>query len=136
MNRISMTKKRSQKIIEKLIHKYGNIDTELSSNNIYELSIAVILSAQTTDRQVNSVTPDLFKRYPNFQRLSKAAISDVEDIIRSVGLYKTKARNIVKLSQEVMNVYNGILPNSREELMKLPGIGRKSANVILAIGFK
>ncbi|MCU0820848.1 MAG: endonuclease III [Spirochaetes bacterium] len=131
-----MTAKKAKKILEYLKQKYGKIETELSYSNLYQLTISVILSAQTTDRQVNTVTPDLFKRYKDFDRLAAARVSEVEKIIKSVGLYKTKAKNIVGLSREIMSKYNGKLPRTREELMTLPGIGRKSANVILSFGMK
>ncbi len=130
-----MTKNKSLKIIKQLKQEYGNVSTELAYINIYELSIAVILSAQTTDKQVNAVTPILFGKYTDFKCLSQATISDVEDIIKSIGLYKTKARNIINLSHEIIESYNGILPKTLGELIKLPGIGRKSANVILSVGF-
>ena len=131
-----MTKEKSKIIIKKLKQYYGKIGTELSFSGIYELAISVVLSAQTTDRQVNSVTPALFRKYPGFKNLSHASIHDVESIIKSVGLYKTKAKNIINLSKEVVNKYNNILPDVFNELIKLPGIGRKSANVILSMGYK
>jgi endonuclease III len=131
-----MTKVKAKKIFEKLRQYYGKTNTELSYSSLYELTIAVVLSAQTTDKQVNSVTPSLFNNFPDFKTLSGACIREVESIIRSVGLYKTKAKNIINLSKKIVLEYNNVLPNQIEELLKLPGIGRKSANVILSIGFK
>jgi len=130
-----MTKVKSGKIIQKLRQYYGKTAADLSYANIYQLAIAVVLSAQTTDKQVNLVTKSLFKKYPDFQKLAKAKIHEVELIIKSVGLYKTKARNIINLSKEVALKYKNILPDDFDELIKLPGVGRKSANVILAMGF-
>ncbi|MDY6935757.1 MAG: endonuclease III [Spirochaetota bacterium] len=130
-----MTKSRSKKIIEKLKEYYGNPETILSFNNIYELVIAVVLSAQTTDKQVNSVIKDLFSRYSDFHDLSLATQADVEDIIRSVGLYRSKAKNIINLSIDIIKNHNGKVPDSLKELVHLPGIGRKTANVILSLGF-
>jgi endonuclease-3 len=131
-----MTKAKAKKIFEKLQHYYGKTNAELSYSSLYELTIAVVLSAQTTDKQVNSVTPALFNKFPDFQKLSGAGIREVKSIIKSVGLYKTKAKNIINLSKKIVIECNNILPNKIEELLKLPGIGRKSANVILSIGFK
>ena len=131
-----MTKTRAVKIIEKLAKYYGVVKADLSFLSLYELTIAVVLSAQTTDKQVNSVTPVLFKKYPGFKNLANAKVNDVETVIRGVGLYNTKARNIIKLSKMVVDKYNTKLPDNMEELIKLPGVGRKSANVILSIGYK
>ncbi len=130
-----ITKAKAKKIFEKLRRFYGKIIPGLSYSGIYELTIAVVLSAQTTDKQVNSVTPILFNKYPDFKSLSKAGIREVEPIIKSVGLYKTKAKNIVRLSGKVVTEFNNILPNNIEGLLTLPGVGRKSANVILSMGF-
>ncbi len=130
-----MTSARSKKIINNLRKYYGKINPGLSYSGTYELTISVVLSAQTTDRQVNSVTPALFNRYPDFKSLSKAKLNDVESLIRSVGLYKTKAKNIIDLSKDVVSKYNNVLPEEFNELIKLPGVGRKSANVILSMGF-
>jgi endonuclease III len=130
-----ITKAKTKKIFDKLRRFYGKIDPGLSYSSIYELTISVVLSAQTTDKQVNSVTPAFFKRFPDFNRLSVAGIREVESMIKSVGLYKTKAKNIIKLSKIVVMENNSVLPDFIEGLLKLPGIGRKSANVILAMGF-
>lgn len=130
-----MTKDRSIKIIKELQNYYGQPKIELRFKNIYELVISVVLSAQTTDKQVNSVSGELFNRYPDLKSLADADLSDVEDIIRSIGLYKSKARYIVNLSKEVINNHKGEIPDNFKELIKLTGIGRKSANVILSVGF-
>ena len=130
-----MNSKRSSKILSLLYDYYGETNPDLKFTNLYELTIAVVLSAQTTDKQVNSVTVELFGIYPNFEDLSRANISDVEGVIKSTGFYKNKARNIILLSQMVCSRFNGKLPDDMESLMELPGVGRKSANVILSIGF-
>ncbi len=130
-----MDAKRSKKILMQLRRFYGDVRPDLSFQGIYQLAIAVVLSAQTTDRQVNEVTQPLFAQYPGFKELASAHQKDIEKIIRSTGFFRMKAKHIISLSREVMDVYGGKLPNSREELMKLPGIGRKSANVILSVGF-
>lgn len=130
-----MNRSLSNKIIKKLTEFYSNVRPGLEYSNIYELTVSVVLSAQTTDKQVNSVTPGLFRQYPDFQSLSKAALRDVEKKIKSTGFYTNKSKNIIALSKIVIEKYNGILPGTIEELVKLPGVGRKSANVILSSGF-
>lgn len=127
-------KSTSKKIIDSL-KKHYQISPPLRFTNLYQLCIAVVLSAQTTDNQVNRVTPLLFKKYPDFHSLAQADIADVEKIIKSTGFYHNKARHIVSLARAIAHTFNGIVPDAREELMRLPGVGRKSANVILAFGF-
>ena len=118
-----------------LLRRYhGDVKPDLLFKNIYQLSVSVILSAQTTDRQVNSATPELFNRYPSFERLAGAKQIDVEKIIKSTGFFRNKAKNIIAMAKTVMERYGGTLPDTREELITLPGIGRKSANVILSVG--
>ncbi len=124
----------SKKIIKRLKTQY-RISTPLRFTNIYQLCVAVVLSAQTTDNQVNKVTPLLFKTYPDFYSLAKAPIKDVENIIKSTGFYHNKAKHIVALARTIVDKFNGVVPHTRQELMSLPGVGRKSANVILAFGF-
>lgn len=131
----TMTMERSARILAGLAGRYGRPEPALEYGNPYQLAVAVVLSAQTTDRQVNSVTPHLFERYPGFESLAAARCGDIEKIIKSVGFFRTKARNIRALAKTVMERYDGVLPSVREELMSLPGVGRKSANVILAMGF-
>lgn len=109
---------------------------ELNYTKDYELLIAVILSAQTTDKKVNSVTPILFKKYPNLNALAKAELFDVENIIHSIGLYKNKARNIVACADELLKRHKGKVPSAFEDLISLSGVGRKTANVVRAELFK
>ena len=130
-----MTDKRASKILSLLYNYYGDTEPGLEFTGLYELTIAVVLSAQTTDKQVNSVTGELFRIYPDFESLSRADISDVEHIVKSTGFYRNKAKNIILLSQMVCSRFNGNLPEDIESLTELPGVGRKSANVILSIGF-
>lgn len=130
-----MTPEKSEKILKTLSEYYGDVKADLDFRNIYELTVAVVLSAQTTDKQVNSVTGKLFAKYPDFGSLAKARISDVEKIVKSTGFYHSKAKNIVMLSRKVTSTYNGELPRDMESLLTLPGVGRKSANVILSIGY-
>lgn len=109
--------------------------SDLNYTNIFELLIAVILSAQTTDERVNIVTPNLFARYANVDDLANADVKDVEKIISSLGLYRSKAANLVAMAQMLRDDFQGVVPNKREELTKLPGVGRKTANVVLSEGF-
>ena len=113
---------------------FPNAKCELNYNNLFELIICVVLSAQTTDKRVNEVTIELFKKYGNYSLLSKADIVDVENIIKPLGMYKIKAKNIIELSKKLDKL--GFIPDSLEGLMELDGVGRKSANVILSEYFK
>lgn len=123
--------KRSNYIIKHLDILYPNAKCELNHKNNFELLVAVVLSAQTTDERVNSVTPFLFKKYKNPKSLAKANVKDVEKIIKPIGLYHNKAINIIKLANELCEKFNGEVPNNRNELESLAGVGRKTANVIL-----
>ncbi len=129
-----MTKK-TKDILAYLERLYPSYDKFLNYSNNFELLIAVVLSAQTTDKRVNEVTPLLFFKYPNPIALSKASYEEVLKIIKPLGLAKTKAKNIINLAQELMLNYKGEIPSSFDELIKLPGVGRKTANVVLALGF-
>ena len=123
---------RHTRIIKEIISMYPDAQCELDNINAYELLIATILSAQTTDRQVNKVTPDLFRAYPTIEDLAKATKEQVQPFIKSIGFFNTKANNIVKAAQIMMKDYKGQVPNTMEELVKLPGVGRKTANVVLS----
>lgn len=101
----------------------------------FRLTIAVLLSAQTTDKGVNKVTPALWERYPTIPDLASANVTDVEEIIRSIGFYRTKAANCIKCAQMVLSEYGGEIPRDIDELQKLPGVGRKTANVVLNEAF-
>lgn len=111
---------------------FPNAKTELNFSNGYELIIAVVLSAQSTDISVNKVTPLLFNTYPDFISLSNGSISDVEEIIKTLGLFRSKARNIVSLAKMIVNDFNNTIPNTKNELVSLPGVGVKTANVVLS----
>ena len=121
-------------LINSLDLMFPNAKCELNYNNLFELIIAVVLSAQTTDKRVNEVTKILFSKYSDYKMLSKANVMDVIDIIKPLGMYKVKANNIIKLSQKLDSL--GYIPNTLDELVKLDGVGRKSANVILSEYFK
>ncbi|MFW5979884.1 MAG: endonuclease III [Halanaerobiales bacterium] len=123
------------KIIEILSEKYPDPETALNHNSVFELLIATILSAQTTDKQVNKVTANLFKKYNTPEDFANLEIKDLENEIKSIGLYRNKSKYIVQTSQKILNDFKGKIPKTRKRLMQLPGVGRKTANVVLACGF-
>jgi endonuclease-3 len=121
-------KRRLLKILQEL---YPNPKSELNFGNSYELVIAVVLSAQCTDKKVNEVTPLLFSYYPDFATLSTADLADIEKILRPINYFRTKSLNVVNLSRQVMLQFGGNLPLTFTELTSLPGVGKKTANVVL-----
>lgn len=132
-----MTKRqRLQKIVSLLSEKYPAAKTALRHNSPFELLVSTILSAQCTDKRVNMVTPTLFAKYPTAKFMSLASYEDVEEIIRSTGFYKNKAKNIVESSKQIIEKYNGEVPSMMEELTALPGVGRKTANCVMGAYFE
>lgn len=130
-----LTKTRREQVIEILEDLYPAAESELTFEDKFQLLVAVVLSAQTTDVGVNRVTPKLFETYPDPEALSKADVSKVEDLLKTIGMYRTKAKNIVGLSKLLMEDHQGQVPGDYDDLIKLPGVGRKTANVVLAVGF-
>jgi len=120
------------KIFEK---EYPETKTALAFKNPFQLLIATILSAQTTDKQVNKITPLLFSKFKKPEDFVSASIEEIEEMIKSVNFYKNKAKNIKKLCETLVKQYNGKVPDSLNELVKLPGVARKTANVVLSQGF-
>lgn len=120
------------KILDYLDVIIPNASCELKYNKDYELLIAVMLSAQTTDKRVNMVTSILFNKYPTLESLSKANIDDIIDIIRPIGTFHKKAKNVIDIANSLLQYQNGIVPNDREYLESLSGVGRKTANVVLS----
>lgn len=123
---------RSVRILNTIEEMFPNAKTELNYNNAFELSIAVILSAQTTDVAVNKLTPSLFEKYPDAKTLSKAKQKDVEEALRTIGLYRNKAQNIIKFANQIIDDFDGEVPDNKEDLITLAGVGNKTANVILS----
>jgi endonuclease III len=117
--------------MKQLMAQHPNADTELHYTTPYELLVATILSAQCTDERVNQVTPALFKRYPNARALVKATTEELEPQIQSTGFFRAKSRSLVGMATEVVEQHAGEIPKTMEELVKLPGVGRKTANVVL-----
>jgi len=125
------TPKELEEIKKRFLEHYKGSKTELNYNNDYELLIAIILSAQCTDKRVNIITPELFKKYPNIESLANADIEDVKEIIKSCSFFNNKAKNIIEMAKKVKNEHNGKIPRDHKELIKLPGVGNKTANVFL-----
>ncbi|MCS7097299.1 MAG: endonuclease III [Candidatus Methanomethylicia archaeon] len=126
-------KQRAYEILLLLKKVYPDIkSTELNFSNAWELLIATVLAAQTPDKRVNEVTKVLFQKYKNIREYAEAEINELEEIIKSVNFYRKKAQRIKELAKIILEKYNGEIPKSLEELTKLPGVGRKTANMVLA----
>lgn len=122
-------------ILDKLELAYPDAECALNYSSIFELLIAVVLSAQTTDKSVNSVTPELFAKYPDAKSLASADQIELGEMIRRIGMYKTKSKNIIALSKRLIEEFRGEVPADYDLLIGLPGVGRKTANVVLSVGF-
>ena len=125
------TKKEIEEIKSIFLKNYPNSITELNYSNLYELLISVMLSAQCTDKRVNVISPALFKAYPTPIALANANLDDVKLYIKSCSFYNNKAKNLIKMAQFVIEEYNGEIPLEQKELMKLAGVGQKTANVVM-----
>ncbi len=123
------------KVLDILLGMHPEAACALEHRDPFELLVAVVLSAQTTDVSVNKVTPDLFAKYPDPRALASADQEDVMDIIRTIGLYRNKSANIIRLAEQLVSEYGGEVPSDYDSLVSLPGVGRKTANVVLAEGF-
>ena len=130
------TKKEATKIIEILKEYYPDCTCSLDFTSPFEMMIAVMLSAQCTDERVNQTTPALFQKYNTPEALANIEQKELEEMIHPCGFYKNKAKNIKACSQKLLNDFNGIVPNDMELLQSLPGVGRKSANVIMLEAFQ
>lgn len=128
-------RERAIEVCERLNRRYGPVECFLDHQNPFRLVISVLLSAQTTDAQVNKVTPELFRRWPTPYEMAGASVADVMDVIKSLGFYKTKAKHCVKAARMIVADYGGEVPSTMRELQKLPGVGRKTANIVLNVGF-
>ncbi len=126
---------RAAEVFELLSDEYPDAHCELDFESAFQLGVATILSAQTTDVRVNMVTPELFRRYPDAEALAGAAQEDVEEIVRTTGFFRNKARNVIGFARGVAGEHGGEVPASMEALAALPGVGRKTANVILGNAF-
>lgn len=128
-------RERAIEVCERLNRRYGPVECFLDHQNPFRLVISVLLSAQTTDAQVNKVTPELFRRWPTPYEMAGASVADVMDVIKSLGFYKTKAKHCVEAARMIVADYDGEVPSTMRELQKLPGVGRKTANIVLNVAF-
>lgn len=128
-------KQRTMEAFEKMYEMFPEAHGELQHKNPYELLIAVILSAQATDVSVNKATPALFQAFPTPEALAKAPLEEIIPKIKTIGLYRNKAKNIKACAQQLIDHFKGQVPQTREELVSLPGVGRKTANVVLGDAF-
>ena len=127
-------RKRAREAIRRLVREYPDAGVQLRFRNAWELMVATILAAQCTDKRVNEVTPDLFERYPVPQEMAKANLRTLEKLIRSTGFFRHKAKSIKGASRAIVEDFGGRVPGTMAELLTLPGLGRKTANVVLADG--
>ena len=126
----------TNEIYETLMKRFGQAECELVHKNNYELIVAVILSARCTDKRVNQITKNLFKKYPDARSLAMAKQEGLEKDIYSCGFYKNKAKNLISMANDLINRFNGQVPENYEDLISLAGVGRKTANVVMFVGFK
>lgn len=124
-------KRRARKVVGFLKRTYPDAKCHLVFSNAAELLVGSILSAQCTDKRVNTITPGLFRKYPDLEAFSRASELDLQEDVRSTGFYRNKARSIIGCAKAIMEKHDGSVPGSMEELVKLPGVGRKTANVIM-----
>ena len=132
---MDQSKKQATAIFKALGKRYPNANCELDFENPFQLIVATVLSAQCTDKRVNMVTPPLFKKYPTPKKMASAKILDLEEMIRTTGFFHNKARHLQGLSRKLLTDFDGEVPSTLEELITLPGVGRKTANVVLGHAF-
>ena len=131
-----LKKERAIKAVEKLEKLYPDAICSLDYTDAFQLLIATRLSAQCTDKRVNMVTPDLFTEFPTVQKMAEAKLERVEELIKTCGLYKTKAKDLIGISKSLIENFGGIVPDTIEELTTLPGVGRKTANLVVGDIYK
>jgi endonuclease-3 len=134
--RVKATPELAALYYDRLTEAYPDAHCALDHRNAFELLAATILSAQCTDARVNMVTPSLFARYPTARELAEAEQEDVEEMIRSTGFFRSKAKNLIGMARALVERHGGEVPRSMDELTALPGVGRKTANVILGNAFE
>lgn len=128
-------KRRALWVVDRLKEAFPDVECDLTFTTPLQLLVAVILSAQTTDKQVNRVTPELFRQFTCVEDFAERPLEDLENAIRQIGFWRAKARNIQRASQLIIERHGGQVPNTIEALVALPGVGRKTANVVLGVGF-
>ena len=132
---LAQKKVRARAIYRILCKSYPNVSCELNYKTPFQLLVATVLSAQCTDKRVNQTTPALFKKYPNPVKMAQADIKDIQRLVKSTGFYRAKAKNIKSLSSKIVTDYDGKVPSKLESLITFPGVGRKTANVVLGHAF-
>jgi len=132
---LAVKKVRAKAIYRKLSKNYPNVRCELDYNSAFQLLVATVLSAQCTDKRVNQTTPALFKNYPNPKKMAKADLKDIQRLVKSTGFFRAKAKNIKALSNKIIEEFDGDVPSNLDDLITLPGVGRKTANVVLGHAF-
>ena len=128
---LKVKRERAIEVCRRMEEKYGPVECFLDHTSPFRLVISVLLSAQTTDAQVNKVTPELFSKWPTPEALAAASVSEVAEVIHSLGFYKSKANHAVACAQAIVSNFDGQVPHTMEELVTLPGVGRKTANIVL-----
>jgi endonuclease-3 len=126
---------RAKAIYRQLTKNYPNVRCELDYNSAFQLLVATVLSAQCTDKRVNQTTPALFKKYSNPKKMAKADLKDIQRLVKSTGFFRAKAKNIKALSNKIIEEFDGDVPSNLDDLITLPGVGRKTANVVLGHAF-
>lgn len=132
---MTTSKKKTMEMIDVIADMYPDAEAELDYTNSFELTIAVLLSAQTTDIGVNRVTKGLFERFKTPEDYLAVEVEEIEKYIKTIGLYRTKAKNIQKLCRDLIDKYDGQIPGNYDDLITLAGVGRKTANVVLSVAF-
>lgn len=133
---LASKKERAAEIERRMFDHYGEGACSLDYKTPFQLTVAVVLSAQCTDAAVNKVTPALFGRFPTPESMASARVEEIEGIIHSLGFFRSKAKNLVALAQTLLAEFKGEVPNDLEALQKLPGVGRKTANVVMCEAFR
>ena len=130
-----MNKEKTTRVLNYLEELFPDAYCELNHDSDFQLLVAVMLSAQTTDKKVNELTKDLFKKYPDVKTMSQASLIQLQEDIKTIGLYRNKAKNLLAMSKMLIEKYDGKVPSAQKELESLPGVGRKTANVVLSNAF-
>ena len=130
-----MNKEKTNRVLEYFDELFPDAYCELNHESDFQLLVAVMLSAQTTDKKVNQLTENLFKKYPTVEAVSQASLPELEQDIKTIGLYRNKAKNLLALSHVLIEQFDGIVPSDQKQLESLPGVGRKTANVVRSVCF-
>ena len=130
-----MNKEKTNRVLEYFDELFPDAYCELNHESDFQLLVAVMLSAQTTDKKVNQLTENLFKKYPTVEAVSQVSLPELEQDIKTIGLYRNKAKNLLALSHVLIEQFDGIVPSDQKQLESLPGVGRKTANVVRSVAF-